>query len=1834
MKKLIYTLLLFIVAIPALAQVDDSDQVDAITAMNPPDLVLSGPNGNGNGVVGSIPAVVDIGALGGATYTIPIQVPSGINGIQPDLSVVYNSQAGNGLLGWGWNLGGISAITRIASTLYHDDTVHGVTFGSHDRFALDGQRLIALDGATYGANGTEYKTEVDGMSKIVSYRDNGTVHGPTRFEVRTSDGLILEYGSNANSRLAFANGNNIEVGMWLLRKVSDRNGNYMQYQYYNDGESIVIDRIYYTSRVGLSSCYSVVFEYNELRDDVELFFIGNHPVKQKHLLERIKVKWWENELWKYEFAYETGTGMELLDYYTRISSITYTCGDYHYNPTRIVWGERPDDISNPAPFDGENIYLTTANYLDHLGDIHNNIKFSGDFNGDGLSDVIVVERADSKTEEIEDKQKTTDSIGYYSKTSVRKMRVYLNEGNSKVDGVSGIAKLRCSPLYLYNDTTNYYNLNDVYWIYVCDFNGDGLDDIITLGAHQSYIVYQTVEIEAFKSVIRSDGKWGIERVYFNNNLISPCWFTSIGSNQSTTLLTGDFMGRCKDDLILAFNSNDSEHFIYFTYNEATNRIDSSESAVDWKGIVYFTCDYNGDGKTEVWYAADGQTGKLVKICKNSNDQYTYSLIRNCFDSSCKLFAGDINGDGRSDILAYHPSGQTEGWEVVLGCVGSTNYSYNISIIMNNCTGGIDPGDYSYNFETRESNTNIKYFVGLADMDGDGKSDVVIRNNTNFYSLYGPLNNVQGVGSFARSESLSTESIGFNGENTYGICVGNFFGQENVSILQNQLLLSKPQHSTYYSVDSIVDGMGNYIGFDYDYLVHNPMKGDNIYTLSQVGQDLGLSIYSKPLPIRALKKISKRNLYANAPWSSQRFNYQNVLVHKYGCGCLGFKGITVNYRLADSLLSQTIKEFSINAMASHPYAVLNYERINGPTGHTKSECSYTYREYSCSRSLNNKVFYPAPYTKTFDSYDAISDSFFGRTIERADFTMESKETDSYNYYYTVAPYSTTVGTDTLLTVTSPYVCEFQTNTVIMYHKPDFDDWVIHRPDTVLTTKKHLFGNDADVKTLTAYEFELDNPLLVSKTTVFPGADVNNVNGLATSVSYEYDAAGNVTRTTSHALNNTVGDRTIEYEYEQFRSRRLERNALGYETQTSYNYYQELNLLTDCNGLETKYWNNDHIGLTNHTKRPDATYGCSALRWAFDGTGNLVNHAPNHAAYYTWDRSTGEAPIIVFYDASGRELRTVTEDMNGRAIYRDTDYDGLGRVRRKYEPRYSDDATTCRTKYIYDVCSRIDSIYYPDGNFEKTYYASTPGNATVTKVFHAVHDGGTRSTVNKTNVMGWSTESTDNSGTTVHYDYYPDGKLKNAGLNTNMEIRLQYDDAGNRTAITDPNYGHQQSTYNPFGELMATETPKGDVTEYQMDVLGRVVKRYDRDYTNNTVDSTIWVYGASSGEKGLLKSINYNNGKQTFEYAYDTLCRPVTVSESRMGGRPYQTHYGYNVSTGRISQITYPTGFVVKRDYLNGHLQTIKDVQDHVLWQTLAENANGQIVKYMTGNQIVDTLAYYGSTHLLKSQKAQKGSAIIQDFRYTYDDFRNLASRKENKYATPMTEVFKYDNMDRLDSVIFNNVRSYMDYDAYGRMTRRASEGNVVFQNAYYGSQTRPHAVLGADVNGAVFPDASRTITYTMHDKVKQIQQGNDVLTIDYGYDRQRIGMSESIYIQYATATKTYVGNCEYNHGFDRDRRLTYISGPMGVFAVFEELGPIYKSGGTGQDNDGVVNDSLTDDLFLDALYYLHRDHLGSITTITDENGTIVQELSYDAWGNLRNPYTWSGTFTGAPRFDRG
>src|SRR6266702_1578831 len=64
-------------------------------------------------------AVPDI-FTGAMTYKIPIEVPPGVNGLTPDLKLLYRSQSGNSWLGQGWNMevGTIERSTKSGSADY------------------------------------------------------------------------------------------------------------------------------------------------------------------------------------------------------------------------------------------------------------------------------------------------------------------------------------------------------------------------------------------------------------------------------------------------------------------------------------------------------------------------------------------------------------------------------------------------------------------------------------------------------------------------------------------------------------------------------------------------------------------------------------------------------------------------------------------------------------------------------------------------------------------------------------------------------------------------------------------------------------------------------------------------------------------------------------------------------------------------------------------------------------------------------------------------------------------------------------------------------------------------------------------------------------------------------------------------------------------------------------------------------------------------------------------------------------------------------------------------------------------------------------------------------------------------------------------------------------------------------------------------------------------------------------------------------------------------------------------------------------------------------------
>jgi hypothetical protein len=178
---------------------------------------------------------------GGVSYSIPLDVPQGPGGLQPSLSLDYSSGGGNGILGVGWSVGGLSGITRCGMSTASDGKQTGVKFkdtttasgGDADQFCLDGQKLVAIKGA-YGASQTEYRTESESWSKIVSYDSDAS--GPGWFEVRAKDGRKMQYRPKTAARLT-ADATGVRTAAASVRfaypldTVMDRSGNAIAYSY-------------------------------------------------------------------------------------------------------------------------------------------------------------------------------------------------------------------------------------------------------------------------------------------------------------------------------------------------------------------------------------------------------------------------------------------------------------------------------------------------------------------------------------------------------------------------------------------------------------------------------------------------------------------------------------------------------------------------------------------------------------------------------------------------------------------------------------------------------------------------------------------------------------------------------------------------------------------------------------------------------------------------------------------------------------------------------------------------------------------------------------------------------------------------------------------------------------------------------------------------------------------------------------------------------------------------------------------------------------------------------------------------------------------------------------------------------------------------------------------------------------------------------------------------------------------------------------------------------------------------------------------------------------------
>lgn len=583
---------------------------------------------------------------GAAIYAVSIDTPPGTAGVSPDLSLVYTSQSGNGLLGMGWQLSGLSAIERCAQTPERDGRLEGVTYTATDRFCLDGKQLVALN-QPYFEDGSEYRTLIDGFSRIIASGTAGS--GPASFTVYTKAGLTLEYGTTADSRIEAAFKS--EVRVWALSKVRDTAGNYFTVSY--DVIDVLSDykpvRIDYTGNAstGLVPYASVRFTYENRPDAVGPYVAGS----QSTVLQRMKTLATyvgETKVMEYQLDYESSPATLR----SRMTSIAKCDGTgLCLPPIQFAWSGHPRDLPR-----FQNVAVSDAGTC---GGPTYQCWFSvADVNGDGIGDAVRHQSNDGVTAS------------------------WLGLGNGGFGDNRNTATLKSSC----DDVS-------VCWFGLADVDGDGLADAVR---------HQPVDGATITWLSLGNG-------YFDGNRTTPTG--SCGNPADCFFRLADIDGDGRADAV-RHNPADGSTSVWLSQGDGYfgGNITTNTGSCGLPGDCWFLLgDMNADGRADIVMHYPQGNGGLQVFSALPDGHFTgtsFTSIGWCGDpSTCFFTLADVDGDGLTDAVRHDPaSGNTTVWRNH----GGGSFSGNLTQPTGQCTGGPE-----------------SCWFTLADVDGDGAADAVM-----------------------------------------------------------------------------------------------------------------------------------------------------------------------------------------------------------------------------------------------------------------------------------------------------------------------------------------------------------------------------------------------------------------------------------------------------------------------------------------------------------------------------------------------------------------------------------------------------------------------------------------------------------------------------------------------------------------------------------------------------------------------------------------------------------------------------------------------------------------------------------------------------------------------------------------------------------------------------------------------------------------------------------------------------------------------------------------------------------------------------------------------------
>ncbi len=1685
-----------------------------------------------NCIPGSIGGSIDISATGAANYSLPILVSPGTHGMLPKLSIVYSSQSGNDILGYGWHLTGLSAISRVSKNNYYDGACSPLSLSSKDALVLDGQRLISTGTNVYSPENNPYTS--------VTY--NGT-----SFTVTTQDGMVMEYGNTVDSRF-LTKGGSVPVN-WALDKVSDSDGNYIQFIYSSDNTTgeYRINEINYTGNdnAGLVPYNSVKFYYDK-RADINSSFIAGGQINQSVLLTGIKV-FSENILSKdYEFSY-FNDGM-----YSKLNQIALSADGVTYNPTIVNWGTIPDYATT----------VTDAGSL--LGKLNTNQLYFGDLNGDGRTDIISWDKGSVITASI------AKADGTYTTSSMS-----LSSMNSTTTSGPGWESTRS-------------DINTIIDISVFDINNDGKDDIVV---HYKEVYNDSEEeVDQAYSFLSDDQETysKVGRFYFDRNS---------GNFAFEDRYPADHTGGSSSNSD-GYSTNYPAHTYTYYYADLNNdgiidRLKVQDGTlIGCDGLTLSSVpgikidnikllDVDGDGQLELLVLTNNGNGSIYKYDGSTFvDMYANTgNTRTFWGKPANVYVGDFNGDGKTDILRYNPtSTYANKWEILYSQgvitssidfvtsaapLGMSNYEPANTGLENKqathliqdtnpyCDGNM--GDFHQN----PLIFNPATCISIDDINNDGKSDIIygLQDNISIFLSNGT--------SFFQQAPIKPSSVGENGIYNLIVYTIDLDGDG-----QKELIYGNDDHQVYCSkmltgfcsnnggYYCVCDAKDYYSYENYKKITFNKRLDQNLYVNSITdGNNINSAITYVPTftnaagvrnypvipitgPVNLASKLETTDLNTNTVLSNISYTFQNGYIHAQGKGFLGYTSISSS-DIIRNIARTTNYSFTLIGATGIYYTWPNSESSSRNNNLISSE---TYNMSYVGGDITKKFFLPVMTSKI------VTDN------------LKNITTTTSN---TVNPTSGRLEQQTI----SAGGWTTQVNTTYVNVSGN-----VSKPTQIISTKTH----GSDTYTLTVKGIYGDpNPLHLTSVTQ---------QNLITD-NYTYGSFGNVV---NKATVTADGTRTNGFVYDsKGRFVVSSTDAANYTSTATYRSADGAKLTeTDPNNLTTTYAylpQGNSFSIT--TTSPDGKVSTSTTGW--DGSGNGL--------YYAQKQITQGNTVFDYFNSAGQKIKETSLGFKGALKTTTYTYNPDGTANTVLSPGF-----TIPVAYsYYPTDGRLQQMTGPNMNISYSYSANTTtttnniSGETKTQTYDAI---GNLTQVNGTKGL-------------ITYDYFASGKVKDimAGGSTTS---MTYNSLGNQLTLTDPDAGVTNYIYNGFGQLKTQTDAKSQMITCGYDPAGRLISK------SGTGMNETYTYFTTPGKLGLLQNATRDGISETYDY--DNLCRPWTITKIG-AGKTFITSYRYD-SYGRLYRTTYPTGLTVEYGYDQvSNLSLISNAADgSKIWTGDSKNDREQWTNYSLGNGLATTWGYNESNYSLNTIQTGTTAAptSIQNLGFTFNDQGQLTNRTDGS----LSESFTFDPFDRLNTakVAGQDVQTYQYAD-------NGNINNTTLAGTYNYLANQPHAVqnvIGVTSTGQA-PQLLTTSDFTIDNKLSVMDNGTYKNTFTYGPDDNRFKVDQ---YQGGSLQSSKLYDCNNEFVLDKAGNITYsrtlIYAPTGICAVYEK------------DATNTAN-----------FYYIHTDYLGSWLAITNQQGSLTNRYSYDAWGRPRDPSTWQlkpVSITNAladlnsmqPRFDRG